>query len=530
MTTQFDDGIEIEAEIPEVYERILTPEALSFLSKLHRTFNATRAEILISRIERKKEIDKGVLPDFLPETESVRNNTQWKIGSTPPDLEKRFVEITGPTERKMMINAFNSGANIFMADFEDSISPTWERVLEGQINLCDAVNHTLTMKTEEGKEYKLNEKIAVLMVRPRGWHLVEKHFLIEGSPMSASLFDFGLFFFHNAHKLIQKGSAPYFYLPKLESYLEARLWNDVFLFAQKELSIPTGTIKATVLIETILAAFEMDEILWELKEHSAGLNAGRWDYIFSIIKKFNFHNHFVFPDRIQISMTVPFMKAYTELLVETCHKRGAHAIGGMAANIPSRKDKEVNEISLQKVREDKLRESQDGFDGTWVAHPDLVPVAMGIFEKALGNKPNQKNYLKKMIHSKQEALLNFTIPDSQVTENGIRLNISVALQYLESWLRGTGAVGIFNMMEDAATAEISRAQLWQWIHSQATLKDGRKIDEDLFNKILNEEFEKIQSLPTEHSKLNEAKKLLETIVLNKQFEEFLTLSAYDQLA
>jgi malate synthase len=448
-------------------------------------------------------------------------------------LQNRRVEITGPVERKMMINALNSGANVFMADFEDANSPTWENALQGQINLRDAVDRTISFISPDGKQYQLNQEIATLMVRPRGWHLNERHVLIDGQPISASLFDFGLFFFHNAKKLIVNGSGPYLYLPKLESHLEARLWNDVFVMAQDELGIPRGTIKVTVLIETILAAFEMDEILYELREHIAGLNAGRWDYIFSIIKKFRKHPQFLLPDRAQVTMTVPFMRAYTELLVKTCHQRGAHAIGGMAAFIPSRKDPEVNKIALAKVREDKERESRDGFDGTWVAHPDLVAVAREPFDKILGNKPHQKERLREEVRVTSKDLLNVHIPDVTVTEVGLRNNINVALQYLESWLRGTGAVGIYNLMEDAATAEISRSQVWQWIHHNAKLADGRNVTAELYRQHVPEELEKIKNLVGadfyKNGKYEIARQLFDKLVTDKNFTEFLTLIAYDHL-
>jgi len=520
-----------DKNIPES-EKILTPAALAFIEQLEREFGPRRRELLQKRAERQKMFDAGTLPGFLPETAGIRAS-EWSVGSVPPDLQDRRVEITGPTERKMTINALNSGANVFMADFEDANSPTWENLIQGQLNLRDAIERTLSLSTPE-KEYKLNEQTAVLFVRPRGWHLEEKHALVDERPMSASLFDFGLFLFQNADRLLRRGTGPYFYLPKLESHLEARLWNDVFNYAQDQLGIPRGTIKVTVLIETILAAFEMDEILYELRDHIVALNAGRWDYIFSIIKKFNKHPDFLLPDRAQITMTVPFMRAYTELLVKTCHRRGAHAMGGMAAFIPSRKDVEVNERALAKVTEDKLRESTDGFDGTWVAHPDLVPVAKEVFDRVLQDKPHQKDKMREEVNVTARDLLDFKIPDGQITEAGLRLNINVGLQYVDAWLRGSGAVGIYSLMEDAATAEICRSQLWQWIHHpSAALSDGRKISENLYRQFLSEELEKIKTLygPTAYaeSRLASATELFDAFITSKQFVEFLTLPAYEKL-
>jgi len=517
--------------VPE-FQEILTPEALAFVEQLEREFGQRRRELLKARVERQKELNAGAWPQFRPETADVRA-ADWKVAHIPPDLQSRHVEITGPTERKMMINALNSGASVFMADFEDANSPTWENMIQGHLNLRDAIERTISLTTPE-KTYKLNDKPATLFVRPRGWHLTEKHALVDDKPISASFFDFGLYLFHNASRLADKGSGPYFYLPKLESHLEARLWNDVFNFAQDTLGIPRGTIKVTVLIETILASFEMDEILYELREHIAALNAGRWDYIFSTIKKFSKRTDFILPDRAQITMTVPFMRAYTELLVKTCHRRGAHAIGGMAAFIPSRKDPQVNEVALAKVREDKLRESADGFDGTWVAHPDLVPTAKEVFDSVLGEKPHQKERMREDVNVPAQDLVNFNIPGGQITEAGLRLNINVALQYLEAWLRGSGAVAIYNLMEDAATAEISRAQVWQWIHHPtAALNDGRKITIELYRQFLPEELEKIKALygPEAYaaSQIEKAKALFDRLVTGDSFSEFLTLSAYDEL-
>lgn len=534
MNFQLLEGVEIRAPVAPEYRQVLTDKALSFVVRLQREFNDRRKSLLEKRVERQAAIDAGEKPDFLTDTAAIRDDPTWKVAPTPQDLQLRRVEITGPTDRKMLINALNSGASIFMADFEDANSPTWENMVEGQINLRDAIAHTITFTSPEGKYYQLNDQVAVLMVRPRGWHMLEKHVLVDGEPLSGSLFDFSLYLFHNARNLLEKGSGPYFYLPKLENHLEARLWNDVFLLAQDELGIPRGTIRATVLIETILAAFEMEEILYELREHSAGLNAGRWDYIFSVIKKFRNQPDLLFPDRGQITMTVPFMRAYTDHLVKTCHKRGAHAMGGMAAFIPSRKDAEVNEIALGKVREDKLRESRDGFDGTWVAHPDLVPVAMEVFDHYLGEKPHQKDRLREDVKVSAADLLNFKISGGRITEQGLRQNINVALQYLEAWLRGTGAVAIYNLMEDTATAEISRAQIWQWVHhSKAAIQGGEKITKELFRSLLPEELEKMKSLYGEAfystGKFDLAAQLFDRLVTEDQFIDFLTLVAYDQL-
>ncbi|HRJ57973.1 MAG TPA: malate synthase A [Anaerolineales bacterium] len=522
----------IHGKIAPEFQEILTPEALAFVEQLEREFGTRRRELLQKRVERQKMFDAGTLPGFLEETADVRAG-DWKVGSIPDDLQDRRVEITGPPERKMAINALNSGAKVFMADFEDANAPTWENLIQGHLNLRDAIERTISLTTPE-KTYKLNENPATLFVRPRGWHLDEKHVTLDGKPISASLFDFGLYLFLNADRLRKRGTGPYFYLPKLESHLEARLWNDVFNFAQDKLDIPRGTIKVTVLIETILAAFEMDEILYELREHIVALNAGRWDYIFSTIKKFSKQPGFLLPDRAQVTMTVPFMRAYTELLVKTCHKRGAHAIGGMAAFIPSRKDPQVNEAALSKVREDKLRESADGFDGTWVAHPDLVPVAMEVFDSVLKDKPHQKEKLREEVNTSAADLVNFNIPNGQITEAGMRLNINVGLQYLDAWLRGSGAVAIHNLMEDAATAEICRAQLWQWIHHPtAALSDGRKVSERLYRQFLAEELEKIQTLYGAEayaaSRMNEALQLFDDLVTSNDFAEFLTLSAYGKL-
>src|SRR5207249_853199 len=454
-----DPGIRVVTPPPAEGADILSPAALRFLAALARRFEPERQRLLARRRERQQELDAGRLPDFLPETKEIRDR-DWTVAPIRPDLTDRRVEITGPVERKMMINALNSGANVFMADFEDANAPTWENNLTGQQNVRDAVTRTIAYTSPEGEGSALGAKTATLVVRPRGWHLVEKHLTVDGQPISASLFDFGLTFFHTAAKLAASGSGPYLYVPKLESHLEARLWNDVFVFAQDRLSVPQGSVRATVLIETILAAFEMDEILWELRDHAAGLNAGRWDYIFSIIKKFHDRADMVLPDRIQVTMAVPFMRAYTQLLVRTCHRRGAHAIGGMAAFVPNRRDPEVTETALAKVREDKERESGDGFDGTWVAHPDLVPVAGEVFDRHLGEQSNQKDRLREDVAVSAEQLLDVHVPDGRITEIGVRNDVSVALQYLDAWLAGTGAVAIFNLMEDAATSEIARSPLW----------------------------------------------------------------------
>lgn len=518
--------VRVVGPVTPEYAGILTGSALEFVAALHRHFNPRRLELLQRRVERQKAIDAGEFPDFLPETAHIRNS-EWRVAPAPPDLEDRRVEITGPVDRKMMINALNSGARVFMADFEDALAPSWTNVIEGQINLRDAVRRTISFESPDGRIYRLNERTATLLVRPRGWHLVERHVLVDGEPISASLFDFGLYFFHNAHELLNRGTGPYFYLPKLESHLEARLWNDVFNFAQDQLGIPRGTIRATVLIETILAAFEMDEILWELRDHAAGLNAGRWDYIFSVIKKFRRHRDFLLPDRAQVTMTVPFMRAYTELLVKTCHRRGAHAIGGMAAFIPSRRDPQVNEIALAKVREDKEREANDGFDGTWVAHPDLVPVATEVFDRVLGERPHQKERQRDDVQVTARDLLNTHVPGGQITEAGLRNNVSVALQYLDSWLRGQGAAAIFNLMEDTATAEIARAQLWQWRHHQAHLVDSRPVTAAPYEQIRDEELARLGGQAT--GRLREAREILDRLVLSDEFIDFLTWIAYDYL-
>jgi len=500
--------------------QILTPEASAFLTKLAREFEARRQQLLARRRARQQQIDAGQFPDFLPETAHIRQ-AEWTVAPIPHDLLDRRVEITGPVDRKMIINALNSGADVFMADFEDSNSPTWQNNLEGQFNLRDAVEGTISYVSPEGKRYNLNSKVATLLVRPRGWHLVERHFEVDGAPISASLFDFGLYLFHNAQSLIRKGTGPYFYLPKLESHLEARLWNDVFCYAQDELGIPRGTIRATVLIETILAAFEMDEILYELRQHSSGLNCGRWDYIFSFIKKFRNHPAFVLPDRSTVTMEKHFLKSYVDLLIRTCHRRGIHAMGGMAAQIPIKNDPAANEKALDKVRQDKLREVQAGHDGTWVAHPGLVPVAKEIFDAHM-KQANQIGCRREDVHVTAKDLL--AVPEGEITEEGLRWNIDVGLQYLESWLRGSGCVPIYNLMEDAATAEICRAQVWQWVRHRATLSNGRPVTQEMVRQAIAEQKNKLKG-----SRMAEAAEIYEHMMTSPDFAEFLTLVAYDYI-
>lgn len=521
-------GIEIRApEIPEAHQ-IITPESLRFLELLARQFGPRRSELLKRRKEIQACLRSGVLPDLLQETREVRERS-WTVAPAPADLNDRRVEITGPVERKMMINALNSGAKVFMADFEDALSPPWTNVIAGQVNCIQAVRRTLEYQSPEGKRYQLADRLATLVVRPRGWHLEEKHVLVDARPISASLFDFGLYFFHNARELMARGSGPYFYLPKLENHLEARLWNEVFDFSQDALGIPRGTIRATVLIETILAAFEMDEILFELRDHAAGLNAGRWDYLFSIIKNFWDRPEFLLPDRSQLTMTVPFMRAYTELLVKTCHRRGAHAIGGMAAFIPSRRDPLVNETALARVREDKTREAHAGYDGAWVAHPDLVPVVAQVFESVLQQRPHQKDCQRDDVEVSRNQLLDVRIPGGRITSAGLRGNIGVALQYLAAWLGGSGAVAINNLMEDAATAEIARSQLWQWIRHQATTESGEPITLERCRAILTEERGRLESEGADSEKLASAAELLDSMFSAEAFPEFLTLAAYQKL-
>jgi malate synthase len=521
-----DPAIAIHGPVRSELAPILSAEALGFLAALHRRFNPRRRELLQAREERQAAIDAGATLDFLPETREIREEA-WRVGPAPPDLDDRRVEITGPCDRKMVINALNSGAKVFMADLEDASSPTWDNVVEGQLNLFDAVRRTIAFDNPDGRRYQLDPQTATLLVRPRGWHLDERHVTVDGETVSGSLFDFGLYFFHNARELLDRGSGPYFYLPKLQSHHEARLWNDVFNDAQDILGIPRGTIRATVLVETLPAAFEMDEILFELRDHAAGLNAGRWDYIFSAIKTFRARQDEMLPDRAQVTMTVPFMRDYTQLLVQTCHRRGAHAIGGMAAFIPSRRDPEVNETAFARVREDKEREAGDGFDGTWVAHPGLVPVAMEIFDRVLGDRPHQKKRQRDDVHVTADRLTDFTIPGGQITEAGLRGNVNVALQYLNAWLLGTGAAAINNLMEDAATAEISRAQLWQWIRNGATTEDGVPITRERYAAIRDEELAKLGGPETD--RYREAAEILDSLVVAETFAPFLTIPAYAYL-
>ena len=522
------DLLQITGPLLPDSHRVLTPDALAFVADLERRFGPGRQALLETRRARRQTFQAGALPDFLRETISVREGP-WRVAPAPADLDDRRVEITGPVERKMMINALNSGAKIFMADFEDALSPTWENVIAGQGNCQDAVRRTIAFTALDGREYRLSERTATLVVRPRGWHMSEKHVLRGGAPVSASLFDFGLYFFHNAAELLRRGSGPYFYLPKLESHLEARLWNDVFRHAQDALGIPQGTIRATVLIETVLAAFEMEEILYEIRDHAAGLNAGRWDYIFSMLKNFGHRPEFLLPDRSQVTMAVPFMRAYTELLVRTCHRRGAHAIGGMAAFIPSRKDAAVNATAMMRVGEDKTREANDGFDGSWVAHPDLVGAVLEVFNAKLGNRPNQKDRLREEVHTTRGALLDVGIPGGQVSESGLRTNIRVALEYIENWLDGRGAVGIANLMEDSATAEISRTQVRQWVSQRVMLADGRRCTPELFRKLREEETARLAGGAGASPRLARSAALLDQLVLGTAAEDFLTLPAYEQL-
>lgn len=522
------NDLKIDAPLNDAYREILSPEALEFVVALQRKFNKRRKELLAKRAERQKDIDNGKLPDFLPETKEIREG-DWKCAPQPKDLLDRRVEITGPVDRKMVINALNSGSKMFMADFEDSNSPKWENNIEGQINLRDANLRTIEFTNpKNGKEYKLNNEVATLLVRPRGWHLLEKHVTVDGEAMSGSLMDFGLYFFHNIKTLMDKGSATYFYLPKLESHLEARLWNDVFVFAQDYVGVPQGTIKATVLVETILASFELNEILYELRNHSSGLNCGRWDYIFSYIKRFRNVEGFVLPDRGQVTMSVPFMKAYSELVIQTCHKRGVHAMGGMAAQIPIKNDEAANNAAVEKVRQDKIREAKAGHDGTWVAHPGLVKVAMDVFDEYMP-QANQLDKLREDVNVSAADLIE--VPEGTITEAGVRQNINVGILYIESWLQGQGAAAIYNLMEDAATAEISRTQVWQWLKDGAKLEDGRTIDLALYESLLPEELEKIKAYVGEerykNGRFDEAVKLFDKLVKEQDFAEFLTLPAYE---
>ncbi|BDB24569.1 malate synthase A [Cupriavidus sp. P-10] len=521
-------GMKITGEILPAYEDILTPEALALVDKLHRAFEPRRQELLAARVERAKRLDAGEVPDFLPETKNIREG-DWKVAPVPKALELRRVEITGPVEAKMVINAFNSGADSYMTDFEDSNTPNWHNQLQGQVNLKAAVRRTLTLESK-GKQYKLNDKIATLQVRPRGWHLDEKHVTIDGKRVSGGIFDFALFLFHNAKEQIARGAGPFFYLPKMESHLEARLWNDIFVMAQKEVGLPQGTIKATVLIETILAAFEMEEILYELREHSAGLNAGRWDYIFSCIKKFKNDKDFCLADRAKVTMTAPFMRAYALLLLKTCHSRGAPAIGGMSALIPIKNDPEKNAIAMEGIISDKRRDATDGYDGGWVAHPGLVEPAMKEFVAVLGDKPNQFEKQRPDVQVKGADLLDFK-PETPITEHGLRMNINVGIHYLGAWLDGNGCVPIHNLMEDAATAEISRSQVWQWIRSpKGKLEDGTKVTAELVRKLIPEELAKVKELVGGDTKTyDRAAEIFEQMSTSEDFAEFLTLPLYEEV-
>jgi malate synthase len=525
------EGLEILGPVSDTHAEILTEEALAFYATLHRAFNPRRLELLEKRKERQAALDNGTLPDFFPETQSIREG-DWRVDPVPADFQDRRVEITGPVDRKMVINALNSGAKTYMADFEDSHGPTWEATLDGQINMRDAVRRQIDFTAPNGKEYKLNEKTAVLLVRPRGWHLSEKHLLVDGERASGSIFDFAMYFFHNAKYRVDQGSGIYLYLPKMEHYLEARLWNDIFVKAQELVGVPQGTVKGTVLIEHILAAFQMEEILYELRHHSGGLNCGRWDYIFSFIKKFAKREDYLMPDRALVGMTTPFMRAYSLACIKTCHKRGTFAMGGMAAQIPIKNDPEANERAMTKVRADKKREAEDGHDGTWVAHPALVAIAMEEFDKVLGDKPNQIDKQRDDVTLSQADLL--AVPSGAITEHGIRENIKVGVQYLEAWLSGVGCVPLYNLMEDAATAEISRTQLWQWVHNKkAVLDDGRPVTLELVRAIAKEEMDAIKAEVGEaryaSGKYEAAARLFDEFTANEELAEFLTLAAYEQL-
>jgi malate synthase len=530
-TSTFGPGVEITGRITPEYAQILTPEAVAFAAKLQRAFGGRRSELLALRAVRQAEFDSGKLPDFLPETRSVRE-ADWTCASVPADIQDRRVEITGPVDRKMIVNALNSGANVFMADFEDANTPRWDNNIQGHINLRDAIRRRIDFVSPEGKAYKLSEKTATLFVRPRGWHLPEKHVHVDGVPISGGIFDFALYFFHNAKELLARGSGPYFYLPKLESHLEARLWNDIFVMAQDDLGVPRGSIRATVLIETIVAAYEMDEILFELREHSAGLNAGRWDYIFSCIKKFRSNRDFCLADRALVTMTTHFLKSYAELLIKTCHRRNIHAMGGMAAQIPVKNDEKANAEAFAKVKIDKEREATYGHDGTWVAHPALVPVALEAFNRLMPT-PNQIATKKREDVKVGAADLVKFEPEQPITEHGLRLNINVAIQYIGAWLAGQGAVPIFNLMEDAATAEISRSQVWQWIRSpKGKLDDGRKVTKDMVAAMIPEEVQNIRDLLGDayaQGKYDDAATIFAELVDNDTFVEFLTLPAYERI-
>ncbi|MBX7444104.1 MULTISPECIES: malate synthase A [unclassified Arthrobacter] len=521
------NGITLTAQPICRQDEVLTPDALTFIGKLHRATADRRQELLQARRTRRADIAAGADPRFLRETEHIRNDPSWRVAPPAPGLEDRRVEITGPVDKKMTINALNSGAKVWLADMEDSSTPTWRNVIKGQLNLTDALERRIDFTTDEGKEYKLRPAgdLPTIVVRPRGWHLPEKHMLIDGQPIAGGIVDFGLFFFHNARRLLAQGKGPYFYLPKIENHLEARLWNDIFILAQDLLGIPQGTIRATVLIETITAAFEMEEILYELRDHASGLNAGRWDYIFSLIKNFRTRGpRFVLPDRAQVTMTAPFMRAYTEQLVRACHKRGAMAIGGMAAAVPNRKDPEANANALEKVRADKTREANDGFDGSWVAHPDLVPICREVFDGVLGERSNQLDRLREDVTPDDRALINVAATQGTITEQGIRNNIEVGIRYIESWLRGNGAVAIHNLMEDAATAEISRSQLWQWIYARAITDHGEIVTHEWVEELLDEEFARLERF--DGDRFEDARDIFEEVTLATEFPSFLTLPAY----
>ncbi|HEV2358994.1 MAG TPA: malate synthase A [bacterium] len=525
-------GAEVRAPIGDRFPEVLTREAVEFVLALHREFDERRRALLARRAERCAEIAAGRLPDFLPETRAIRE-AAWSVAPVPRDLEDRRVEITGPADRKMIINALNSGASTFMADFEDANAPTWDNVIDGHVNIMDAVRRTIAYTGPDGKAYRLGEETATLIVRPRGWHLPETHVYFDGRPASGSLVDFGLYVFHNAQALLDRGTGPYFYLPKLESHLEARLWNDVFAFAEEALRIPRASIRATVLVEHILVAFEMEEILYELRDRSAGLNAGRWDYIYSIIKTFRERPEFVLPDRSQVTMTVPFMRAYTELLVSTCHRRGAYAVGGMAAYIPTRRNSEVNRQALAKVRDDKIREATDGFDGTWVAHPGLVDEAMRAFDGVLAGRRQQLARTRDDVRVAARDLLDVRVPGGTITDAGLRTNVRVGIEYLESWLRGTGAAALYNLMEDAATAEIARSQIWQWVRHSAHLDDGRPVAARLVRAVADDELQRIRQYlghAFDLRRFGEARAIFERVALTDPFVEFLTIPAYEHLA
>ena len=531
MSIPLPEGVEIIGPMPAAYAEILTPQALVFVAKLARKFEGRRRELMALRARRQAEFNAGKLPDFLAETRNVREG-DWTIGTVPADLQDRRVEITGPTDRKMVINALNSGANVFMADFEDSNAPTWSNMIEGQINLRHAIRRSITFRSPEGRNYQLDDRIATLLVRPRGWHLLEQHLRVDGEPVSGAIFDFALYVFHNAKEALARDTGPYYYLPKLESHLEARLWNDIFVMAQRELGLPQGTIKATVLIETVLAAFEMDEILYELRDHCVGLNIGRWDYIFSCIKKFRSNKNFCLADRSQVTMTAPFMRAYALLLVKTCHKRKAFAMGGMAAQIPIKGDAEANSAALAKVRADKEREATDGCDGTWVAHHGLVGIAKEVFDRHMPGA-NQVGRQRPDVKVTAQDLLDFK-PEAPITEAGLRNNISVGIQYIGAWLAGNGCVPVYNLMEDAATAEISRSQIWQWMRSpKGVLDDGRKVTKDLFRKMLPEELARVRrelgETAWQAGRYEEAAELFAEITTSDDYVEFLTLPGYDRL-